>query len=216
LTEDRQDGCLYRFVPDKREEPHGKGRLQALAVTKGPAFELAKAVPPDSTFDVKWIDVPPEAGEKDDSLRRVAHQLGAAVVRRGEGICRVSDGLVFTSTEGGPQEIGQIFHLAYTKDGGTLRILAQADEHSALDMPDNITVSPFGDLLVCEDNMRNPHLRVVTHAGAVLPFARNAMSRSEFAGACFSPDGRFLFVNIQEDGLTLAIHGPFEKLSKQT
>ena len=39
------------------------------------------------------------------------------------------------------------------------------------------------------------------------------MSLSEFAGPCFSPDGRTLFVNIQGDGLTLAISGPFEQLS---
>ena len=32
---------------------------------------------------------------------------------------------------------------------------------------------------------------------------------SEFAGACWSPDGRTLFVNIQTPGITFAITGPW-------
>ena len=34
---------------------------------------------------------------------------------------------------------------------------------------------------------------------------------SEFAGACFSPDGRWLFVNVQRPGVTFAITGPWER-----
>ncbi len=33
--------------------------------------------------------------------------------------------------------------------------------------------------------------------------------RDEFAGACFSPDGAWLFVNLQSVGVTFAITGPF-------
>ena len=82
-------------------------------------------------------------------------------------------------------------------------------------MPDNITLTPWGDLLVCEDNHRSTFLRIVTRGGQVLPFAHNALSPSEFAGVCFSPDGRVLFVNIQEEGLTLAIEGPFASLGSR-
>jgi secreted PhoX family phosphatase len=32
----------------------------------------------------------------------------------------------------------------------------------------------------------------------------------EFAGATFSPDGRWLFVNVQSPGVTLAITGPWQ------
>ena len=32
---------------------------------------------------------------------------------------------------------------------------------------------------------------------------------SEWAGACYSPDGRWLFVNIQTPGITFAITGPW-------
>ena len=49
----------------------------------------------------------------------------------------------------------------------------------------------------------------MTRDGAVFDLARNAASRSELCGVCFSPDGRAMFVNVQEDGLTLVITGPF-------
>jgi secreted PhoX family phosphatase len=124
----------------------------------------------------------------------------------------MQDGFAFTSTSGGPIGCGQIFHLAPTPAGGVLTLLAQSRDQNELDMPDNITLTPWGDLLICEDNHRSPHLRLITRSGRVLPFAHNALSRSEFAGVCFSPDGRILFVNIQEEGLTLAIEGPFEAL----
>ena len=37
----------------------------------------------------------------------------------------------------------------------------------------------------------------------------NAMNDLELAGAVFSPDGSTLFMNIQHEGLTLAITGPW-------
>ena len=44
----------------------------------------------------------------------------------------------------------------------------------------------------------------------MLTVARNALNdASEFAGLCFSPDGNWMFANLQKEGLTLAIHGPF-------
>ena len=50
----------------------------------------------------------------------------------------------------------------------------------------------------------------ITPEGSIYKFAHNAASDSEFAGATFSPDGSTLFVNIQGDGLTLAITGPWQ------
>jgi len=35
---------------------------------------------------------------------------------------------------------------------------------------------------------------------------------TEWAGACFSPDGRWLFVNLQKPGITFAITGPWAEL----
>ena len=214
LTEDRVDGCLYRFVPHSRSDPFGPGQLSALAVQGRPRFDLGLGLPAGAKLSLTWVNLPDSVvTRKDDALRYIAREAGAAVVRRGEGIWPMEDGFAFTSTSGGAAELGQVFHLSPTREGGTLRLIAESDDRKKLFMPDNLTVTPWGDLLVCEDNLRTPHLRLITRSGEVLPFAFNARSRSEFAGVCFSPDGRLLFVNIQEHGLTLAISGPWQSLS---
>ena len=211
LTEDRMDGCLYRFVPAKRDDPFGPGKFQALAIADTARFDLGADLPDKAKFKVRWVDLPARNGEKDD-LRYAAQERGAAVVKRGEGIWRMSDGFAFTCTEGGGISSGQIFHLTPSDEGGTLQLIAQSRDESMLDMPDNLTMTPWGDLLVCEDNHRDVYLRLVTSSGKVVPFAHNGLSRSEFAGVCFSPDGRRLFVNIQENGLTLAVEGDWSSL----
>lgn len=80
-----------------------------------------------------------------------------------------------------------------------------------LDFPDNITVAPFGDLILCEDGSGADRLIGVTADGKLYPLGRNAVSNSELAGACFSPDGQTLFVNIYSPGVTLAIWGPWNR-----
>jgi hypothetical protein len=77
-------------------------------------------------------------------------------------------------------------------------------------MPDNITLAPWGELFLAEDSvLGQQHLRVLSRDGRVSDFGRNALSLSELAGVCFSPDGKTLFLNIYGDGLTLAVRGPF-------
>ncbi len=211
LTEDRGDGCLYRYVPRDPAQPFGAGQLQAMAIQGRDRFRLGDDLPAHTQLHVHWVDVPAKEGER-DNLRYAAQERGAAIVTRGEGIWRLSDGFAFTSTTGGPIAAGQIFHLAPTEKGGVLRLIAQANDQRVMDMPDNLTLTPWGDLLVCEDNNRAPFLRLVTQRGRVLPFAFNRATKSEFAGVCFSPDGNLLFVNIQEQNLTVAIEGPWASL----
>ena len=80
-----------------------------------------------------------------------------------------------------------------------------------MDSPDNIVLSSTGHVFVAEDGSAPNLIRVLDHNGVVTPFAQNVLDGgdSEFAGVCFSPDGRWLFVNLQKAGLTLAITGPF-------
>jgi hypothetical protein len=73
---------------------------------------------------------------------------------------------------------------------------------------DNLTVSPWGDLVVCEDD-HHPFVVGITPAGQFYKLAENVGYMSEFAGGVFSPDGSTYFVNIQHPGLTLAITGPW-------
>ena len=53
-------------------------------------------------------------------------------------------------------------------------------------------------------------------SGEPFEFAVNVLNDSEFAGACFSPDGDILFVNVFGtgtigSGMTCAITGPWRK-----
>ena len=87
------------------------------------------------------------------------------------------------------------------------------------DGPDNVTVTPWGTLVLAEDGAGASHVLSSVPGGPTYAIARNQLNigtaaepeYSEFTGPTFSPDGRILFVNIQTPGLTLAISGPWEK-----
>ncbi|NIP58442.1 MAG: DUF839 domain-containing protein, partial [Gemmatimonadetes bacterium] len=93
----------------------------------------------------------------------------------------------------------------------TLQLFVEADEGALLENADNLTMAPWGDLIVCEDGTGDDYLVGVTPDGDLYRFAHNARSTGEFAGACFSPDGSTLFVNMQSEALTLAITGPWHQ-----
>ena len=90
---------------------------------------------------------------------------------------------------------------------GRLELFLEPNDHTLVKNADNLTIHPDGSLVVCEDSGAGNRLVGVTPEGNLYPLGRNALSGSEFAGSCFSPDGTTLFVNIQHDGLTLAITG---------
>ena len=89
-----------------------------------------------------------------------------------------------------------------------------------MDAPDNICVTPRSGLLICQDGGGNQYLWGLTQKGGIFDFAQNLETTTEWAGACFSPDGQTLFVNRQGDtslpldlgntGMTFAIWGPWE------
>jgi secreted PhoX family phosphatase len=183
-----------------------EGKLQAMRVKGQRRFDTA-TLPRGPKLKVDWVDITvpdPSASP----VHAEGQDSGAAIIRRGEGLFLAGDTVFFCATVGGPIHRGQIFALDLEKN--ELSVVAASEDPEELDMPDNITVSPSGQLYACEDNLGNDHLRRITPEGRAVPFARNAASNGEFAGVCFSPDERFMFVNMQEDGLTLAITGPFE------
>jgi len=206
LTEDRGDGCLYRFVPLDPCAPF-VGRLQALRVV-GQDGAVTSDWATGETATVDWVDID-DPNPVDDTVRVEAAGKGAALFRRGEGIWFHDGQVWFTSTSGGPAGSGQVFRLTDGVDGGVLELVTQSEDSNVLDFPDNITIAPWGQLFMCEDGSGANFIRVLTDEGEVRPFARNRASGSELAGVCFSPDGTVLFVNLQLDGLTLAITGPF-------
>jgi len=101
--------------------------------------------------------------------------------------------------------------------------------------PDNVTISPRGGILLCEDGGGvtdaygfGERMVGLTEQGAPYVFCKNntlltpsdvALAGkavapgdyrgTEFAGACFDKGGDVLFCNMQSPGITYAIWGPW-------
>ena len=97
------------------------------------------------------------------------------------------------------------------KEPGKLILFSEPNNAQLLQNGDNLALMPNGDLLVCEDHQGMQRLIGVTQQGEYYVLARNARGASEFAGATFAPDGSTLFVNLQQQGGTVAITGPWHK-----
>jgi secreted PhoX family phosphatase len=209
LTEDRSDSVFYRFVPTNPAAPF-TGKLQALAVPGKPLyFQTVTGLSVGDVLDVAWVDLS-RTDRADDTLRYDARDHGAAMFSRGEGIWFNQGVVYFTCTDGGPARSGQVFALRPTANGGTLSLVAQSENPASLDGPDNLTMSPWGDLLVAEDSVNgnsDNFVRCLTPSGTFWDLARTTLS--ELSGLCFSPDGRALFVNIFGADMTVVIRGPF-------
>jgi secreted PhoX family phosphatase len=207
LTEDRPDSALYRFVPDDPAVPF-TGTLQALRVRGQNGFSTATGLTVGQALDLDWVDLA-DPDPPSDTLRATARAAGAAVISRGEGIWFDRGVVYFTSTDGGPVGSGQVFALRPTATGGTLTLVAQSEDPSVLDGPDNICMAPWGDLFIAEDGFTGNdfHLRGLTPSGEIHDFARTTLG--ELAGVCFSPDGRALFVNLFGADTTVVVTGPF-------
>ncbi len=217
-TEDREDSLLYRFLPDESGRLAAGGRLQALAIRDLPGVHTGNRRNADVTFPigerfaVEWVDLDDVTSPNDD-LRHQGRARGAAVFVRGEGMTVETDGGVriwFVCTTGGPFELGQLWcYRPSAGEGGSVELGVEPRNAKHLQNGDNLTVAPFGDLLVCEDSPADQRIVGITNGGGMYALAANPRSNSEFAGATFSPDGGTLFVNLQNPGLTFAIKGPW-------
>ena len=205
LTEDRHDGCFYRYVPKDPQKPLGAGTLQALRVKDKPQFNSSLDMPKNTSLAIDWVDID-QPDPEGDTVRLEAASKGAGTFSRGEGLWPFENQMFFAATNGGAFQKGQIFRVT---NGESLDLICESESQDALDHPDNITVAPWGDLILAEDGADSQYLRLLTRKGHLVTLAKNALSRSEFAGVTFSPDGKSLFVNLQSDGLTMAITGPF-------
>ena len=223
LTEDRHRSLLYRFLPKVPGQLHEGGRLQALAVVGQAGFDTrnwdtASLMSVNEWMDTHWIDLEDVDSDKND-LRLRGYDKGAARFARGEGLC-YADGSVFvTCTIGGPERLGQVLEYRIspfegtekeTSHRGQIRLVTESTRDSVLRNADNIVMSPWGDLIVCEDTAGHCGLVGLRLDGTQYYLADNAYTDSELAGVCFSPDGKTMFLNIQYEGLTLAINGPWQ------
>lgn len=228
-TEDEGDGLFYRYLPEDPRHLQKGGRLQALALVDQASADARNW---DSTLwtqgqplAVRWIDVD-HVDSPDGDLRQRGHAAGATLFARGEGIHWAGDHLYFTCTSGGVGRCGQIIrYIPSPREGqadeasepGVLELFVESGDRAVLDYVDNITIAPSGHIIGCEDKqVGTQHVKGVTPDGRIYAIARNAQrhgadtSNTEFAGVCFSPDGRTLFVNQYSPGVTFAITGPWD------
>lgn len=215
------------------------GRLQAMrCLAEGTVVgDLSEATGVGIRYDVEWIDVPDRDGQ-DESVRRQFRDDAITRAHKLEGQWWNDDGVYFVSSyadapdgpeEGGeagadrgraePVHNGQVWFYDPAAETVTLTVLFGVREDPDLEMrferPDNITISPQGGLILAEDGDGTSHLVGMTERGRAYALARNDLDDSEFCGPVFSQDGRHLFVNIQQPGLTLAITGPWARPSDE-
>lgn len=223
LTEDRDDSLLYRFLPNAKGALARGGRLQALALAEASLIDSRNWASTEfaqgSRTAVRWIDLD-GVESPDDDLRMRGAAKGALLFARGEGIHYGDGELYFCCTSGGAAKLGQVMRYRPSRfEGqpeersapGMLQNFIESSDASELNFGDNLTVAPNGHLIICEDQYTNRvdnHLRGVTPDGQLYPFAR-LRAQTELAGACYSPDGSTLFVNVYSPGKTLAITGPW-------
>jgi secreted PhoX family phosphatase len=239
--------CFYRYIPDQRVGQGGNfaettGVLQALKLKGEFHANMDTGRVVGVPYEVEWVTVddPDHDDDTDNDRTRTpgrtptriqAQDKGAAFFDRLEGMwAGTGDAKIyFDATEGGALELGQVWE--YDPGRETLTLVYESSEAARLENPDNVVIVPqTGDIFLCEDGPAPQFIRGVTQDGEIYDFCAGLVNRTEFAGACFDPDGQTLYVNqygqrgglpegpaspldpaIAEGGVTYAIYGPFEK-----
>ncbi len=231
LTEDAQPAGFYRLLPAKKGNLAAGGRLQMLRARK--AADLRTGLKPGQRFDVDWVDIErPADGVGDNGHNGVLNQgraQGGSLFTRLEGLHAGRDEIFFTSTDGGDAKAGQVWRFVPSQQ--RLELFVESPGASAFDYPDNLCLHPrSGLIVVCEDS-KQPVQRLyglrreggldglfelarnnVQLAGGELeklPNLKGDFRGAEWAGTCFSADGKTLFANVYRPGFTVAISGPF-------
>lgn len=233
LTEDASspNGLLYRWTPPPAALPLGKGALKTLAPDAGtleamqaysehgePVADLSIFSEPGTRLNVRWVTVP-DRDAATLSTRRQFAQITRS--RKLEGMWWGDEGAYFvasfarTGDGSAAQHDGQVWYIDAEEGRIELKLwfaYTPADQDTDVDGPDNLTVSPFGGVILAEDGDGRNHLIGATDDGETYPFARNELpGDNEFAGPTFSQDRKTLFANIQSPGHVFAITGPFRK-----
>jgi secreted PhoX family phosphatase len=194
LTEDRKDGCLYRFTPFNYPDLSA-GKLEALRVVDGEAGK------------VEWLEIKDPSASKTETRL----QTGASRFNGGEGIAYFN-GKVYFTTKGDNR--------VWVFDIASQHLSVLYDDSAYIDPVltgvDNLTVAADGSLYVAEDG-GNLQVVVISPDGSIYPVVELVgHDRSEIAGVAFSPDGKRMYFSSQRGksadplkGLTFEVSGPF-------
>ena len=189
-------------------------------------------------YPVRWKEVP----ERDGKTMSVRKQFADGEVTRGkkfEGVYGTNKGVYVVNSYAfntgdlpadAAKHDGMVWFYDYETETITLVTYFPHQETAAnglhakyddltFDGPDNVTVTPWGTLVLAEDGAGASHVLSSVPGGPTYAIARNQLNigtadapeYSEFTGPTFTEDGKVLFVNIQTPGLTLAITGPWEQ-----
>ena len=261
-TEDPGSGVgagFYRYIPENPWRLTDGGALQMLAIKGQPQVDLREGRRRGERLRVEWVDIDepdPEVTSISDPLSTFNQgwNKGGAKFNRLEG-CWEDDGIIFfVSTSGGDAKNGDVnsdgyeegfgqvwaYRPGHGRDGGVLVLIYESPSGAKLDGPDNLTVTPRGGIIACEDDPSTAfgdmppedthplapgitnvnRLIGITGRGQAFEFAVNVLNGSELAGSCFSPSGDTLFFNLfgrarfDEDpveGMTCAVTGPWRR-----
>ncbi|GAA1876151.1 alkaline phosphatase PhoX [Asanoa iriomotensis] len=221
-------GVLTRLAPNA-------GTLAAMAIILDDGSVLPDVAYLTSAqlgrpFPVRWVEVP----ERDAQTKPVREQFTDGQVTRGkkfEGVWGTDEGVYVVNSYAWDE--GELPADAVPHDGmvwfynyqdQTIQLVTYfphqvtAEEGApakytdmTFDGPDNVTVTPWGSLVLAEDGAGASHVLSSFPGGPTYAIARNQLNDSEFCGPTFTEDGKVLFVNMQDPGLTLAITGPWDK-----
>ncbi len=235
-TEDRHEGLIYRFIPNKKGELAAGGRLQAMTILDRPSCDTRNwidqdtqaqsaarfsgdRIEPGTVLRVGWMDLE-EIDAPEDDLRLRGFEAGAARFARGEGMWYGRKSIYFACTNGGANRKGQIWRYVPSRFEATpderrfpgmLELFVEPNDHDLCENADNICVAPWGDLIVAEDAGDRSDIVGITPQGGFYKLASNVLDASELAGVTFSPDGSTLFFNQQITGITYAVTGPWQR-----
>ena len=178
LSEDQGDGLFYRFTPDTPGDL-SSGVLEAAAVA--------------TDGSVTWHEVPdPNIVTAGTQTRNQVPQ--ATRFDGGEGLWYFRD-IVYYTTKGDKRV------WAYNCRAQTIEIVYDGENTpgAALNAVDNVTVSPSGDVYVCEDG-GNMEICLITPDRVVSPFLRlvgDEHRDSEMTGVVFDPSGTRMYFSSQ-------------------
>lgn len=228
---------FFRYRPDNPRDLAAGGVLEMLAVAGRPGYDARTGQRMGVRLPVEWVRISDPDPDLEGGATPVTEQglaQGATTFNRLEG-CWYGDGSIFVnSTSGGDARYGQVWQYIPGDGGvgdGTLVLVYESPGRKVLDSPDNLTFTPRGGIVLCEDDASDdadthplaPGLTNINRligldpGGEPFEFAVNITDESEFAGACFSPDGLTMFVNTfgtgaqDAPGRTYAIQGPWRR-----
>lgn len=193
MTEDTPDGRFYRFVPSAADWPADQDRtslntglLQVLKVKQ----DLTRALEQPIVYE--WVDaVNPNAPQTENRIP------DTAVFDGGEGVW-YQDDRVFFATKGDDRlwmlnTTNQTIEVVYD-------LATAVAPNNILSGVDNITMTPFGEVLVAEDG-GDMQVVVVYPDGVLVPLLQVVgQDQSEIAGIAFSPDGTRMYFTSDRGG----------------